>query len=85
MPLATALAFLEIGNGPELLILMFLPALFGLGALGAAIALFMNASKAKSEQGRIGWNVLAAFLLLVALGIGACYGYVLVGINTPGW
>ena len=85
MPLATALAFFEIGNGPELLIAMILPALIGVGALGVAIALFMNASKAKSEQGRIGWNVLAAFLLLVALGIGACYGYVLVGIDTPGW
>ncbi len=85
MPLATALAFFEIGNGPELLILALLPALFGLGALGAAIALFMNASKAKSEEGRIGWNVLAVLLLLVALGIGACYGYVIVGINTPGW
>ena len=85
MPLAIALAFLEIGNGPEVLIAMILPALIGVGALGVAIALFMNASKAKSEQGRIGWNVLAAFLLLVALGIGACYGYVLVGIDTPGW
>ena len=85
MQLSSALAFFEIGNGPGLFIVMLSPAVCGLAALAAAIALFMSASKAKTEEGRIGWNALALFFLLVAVGIGACYGYVIVGLNTPGW
>ena len=84
MPLA-ALAFFEIGNGPELLILMFLPGVIGLAALVGAIALFVGASRAPKEKSRMGWYIGMAILLVIALGIGTCYGVVLVGINTPGW
>lgn len=85
MHLSTTLAFFEIGNGPGLLILSILPGVVGLAALATAIAVFTNASKAKTKEGRIGWKVLGAFLLVLALGIGACYGVVIVGLNTPGW
>jgi len=66
MQLSTALAFFEIGNRPELLILLLLPAVLGLGALATATALFRHATNANTEQSRID-------------------GYVVVGLNTPGW
>ena len=82
MPLA-ALAFFEIGNGPALMILAFLPAVVGIAAIAAARAVYRHRSKISLEEShdnsRMGWNVLAVALLLVALGIVACYGYVVTG------
>lgn len=79
MPLSTALAFLEF-NGDGLAILVIGPAIVGIVALLLAIGLFVGAQKPETSRGvRIALNILAVTLLVIALGIGACFGVFLVG------
>lgn len=77
MHLSTALAFLEF-NGDGLAILVLGPAIVGVVALILALVLFTSAQGEKVTRGtRIALNVLATVLLIIALGIGACFGMVM--------
>jgi hypothetical protein len=54
---------------------LFGPAVLGVAALAGSIALF-GASASRSDSQRTLFVVAGAVLLLVSLGVGACYGIV---------
>jgi hypothetical protein len=77
MHLSTALAFFEF-NGNGLAILMLAPALVGITALLSSIALFAKARSDNISDGtRFALILIAVILLVLALGIGACFGSVM--------
>lgn len=76
--LALSLLFLEVGAG-SLAILVLGPAVLGIAALVGAIAMFAQASRSPEGGARIAWYVFGALMLTLALGIGACFGVVMLG------
>jgi hypothetical protein len=75
--LALTTVLLE-GSLDGLWILVVGPAVLGIASLLGALALFAQASKAEGNA-RIGWYIFGGLLLTVALGIGACFGVVMLG------
>ena len=67
---------MDIGMG----LLVFGPAILGLTSLGLAIFLFARARGTESGDEPSTWRfALGSVLLVVALGIGACYGVFFLG------
>jgi hypothetical protein len=65
-----------VNEGAGIMMLVLAPAAVGIGCLGMAIALF---AKAKGPDGvnRTIYLVFAVIFLIAALGIGSCYGMML--------
>jgi hypothetical protein len=59
-----------------IVLLVAVPAVIAVSALVAAIILFATANKAPNASGRTTRLVVGGVLLVLALGIGACYGAV---------
>lgn len=77
MLLSHALALFEF-NGDGLALLVLGPAIVGIAALIGSIGFFVGAQQENLSKGaRIGLHVFAVILLILALGIGACFGIVL--------
>jgi cytochrome c oxidase assembly factor CtaG len=67
------------GNLSGLWILVAGPAVLGVAALVGAMAMFAQASRSPQGGARIAWYVVGALMLTLALGIGACFGVVMLG------